>query len=103
MISKRTRRPLNDILSDLTFSHLAPMHRPDFVDLSKKGVMRRMRIVFRRFTGGATKISALQWRRLCKDCDLITKKFTPTDADAVFSAAAARGNLGIHVAIKDAG
>merc|ERR1712188_311985 len=45
MVAKRMRRPLNDVLTGFSFSHLSPIG-PHHVDLSMKGVMRRVRQVF---------------------------------------------------------
>lgn len=92
MISKKTRRPLNDVLADITFSHISAAHRPAFAAMSNKGIMARVKGVFRRFTGGKSSINQRQFRQLCEDCDIIHKEwgFTMSDADAVFSSAAAR-------------
>lgn len=49
-------------------------------------------------------VSNKQWRQLCQDCDIINKEwgFSLTDADAVFSAAASRGNnSGNNIGLKD--
>lgn len=96
MISKRTRRPLNDVLADITFSQISAAHRPAFAAMSNKGVMRRVKGVFKRFTGGKQTINGKQWRRLCQDCDIVNKfwGFSANDADAVFAAASARSNKG---------
>lgn len=52
MIAKRTRRPLNDVLADITFSNISLAHRPAFAAMSNKGITRRVHEVFKRFTGG---------------------------------------------------
>lgn len=102
MISKRMRRPLSSLMSDLTFSNLSPVFRPAFADMSNKGVMRRVRGIFAAFSGGGTCIRSWQWRKLCKDCDLLTKNFSSADADAVFLEVAACNGSNDSVEHKDA-
>merc|ERR1712100_205979 len=41
-----------------------------WVDLSQRGVSRRLRGVFSSFTGGAKFMSKNQWRKVCVDCEL---------------------------------
>eukprot|EP00746_Dinoflagellata_sp_MGD_P122756 gnl/MRDRNA2_/MRDRNA2_57546_c0_seq1.p1 gnl/MRDRNA2_/MRDRNA2_57546_c0~~gnl/MRDRNA2_/MRDRNA2_57546_c0_seq1.p1 ORF type:complete len:839 (+),score=137.64 gnl/MRDRNA2_/MRDRNA2_57546_c0_seq1:107-2623(+) len=105
MISKRKRTSLNDILTGVTFSRISPAE-PALTDISDKSMAQRLKHVFKRFSGGQQRITALQWRKLCEECDVVNKTwgFTAADADGTFAAALARGSPPErYVKVKDAG
>lgn len=71
MVAKRTRQEFKELIAHVSFSHLAPAYRPAWVDLSQRGVSRRLRGIFSSFTGGAKHMSRYQWRKVCTDCYLV--------------------------------
>jgi len=48
-------------------------------------------VVFARFTGGKGDMDGKTFSKLCKDCHLFDKKYTPTDADILFSKVSGKG------------
>merc|ERR1711953_1251866 len=55
------------------------------------GVQVRLNVTYKTFCGSSEGMDGKSFVKLCKDCDLIDKSFTVTDADLAFTKVVVKG------------